>query len=214
MARLENLRDVRYGELLFLYVKDGEAYADVWNTMGFNDCPAGPFDAIDAEAEAAKRGALFCMKNGPRYWTFDALEAGMRETAAVETFGELQMFLAATVSFGDTPPQQLAYVERYVARDNFWEYRAGQPRYYLTRPDGARYVLQAYALYVDPTQTVASLKDLGDRLGLPEGWRFDFEPTPATTLRVGTGADSVAAVLQDELGNTYQLMKDVEELSA
>ena len=203
-ARLENLRNVRYGELLFIKQGENGYFAEVWNTMGFNDCPPELFNAIDGDEVTKEHGALFVFKNGPRFWTFDALEAGMRATAPVKTFGELTMFLAATIDFGDELPSRIDYTERYVSRDNFWEFAAHEPRYYLHALDGTRYLLQAYAHYVDPTQTVESLATLGSRLALPEGWSFVIDADPATTLQLGTGDENIACILQDELGNSYQ----------
>lgn len=212
-ARLDNLRNVRYGEFLFVHSGESGFYADVWNTMGFNDCPPEEFAAVDVDAETKRLGALAGFRNGPRFWTFDALGAGMRETAPVETFGTLQMFLAATVTFGDTPPAAMKYVERYVDRDNYWEFAAHEPRFYLVTPDGARYIMQAYAHYVDPTQNFDTLPKLGDVLDMPEGWSFEVDLDPREALRLGTGPENVAAVLQDELGNTYQRVTHIEEIS-
>lgn len=210
-GRLENLRNVRYGEFLFVHKGPEGFYADVWNTMGFNDCPPAEFAAVDLDAETRRLGALVGFRNGPRFWTFDALGAGMRETAPVETFGSLQMFLAATLEFGDTPPAAMKYIDRYVNRDNYWEFAAHEPRFYLATPEGNRYIMQAYAHYVDATQSFATLPELGSKLELPEGWTFEVDLDPATVLRLGTGPENVAVVLQDELGNTYQRVVHVED---
>jgi hypothetical protein len=212
-ARLDNLRNVRYGEFLFVHQGPEGFYADVWNTMGFNDCPPEQFNAVDVDAETKRLGALAGFRNGPRFWTFDALGAGMRETAPVETFGTLQMFLAATVGFGDTPPASMKYVDRFVQRDNYWEFAAHQPRFYLVTPDGTRYIMQAYAHYVDATQSFDTLPTLGEKLEMPEGWTFEVDLSPAEALRLGTGSENVAVVLQDELGNTYQRVVHVEDIS-
>ena len=212
-VRLENLRNVRYGEFLFVHQGEDGFYADVWNTMGFNDCPPEEFNAVDVDAETKRLGALAGFRNGPRFWTFDALGAGMRETAPVETFGSLQMFLAATVGFGDTPPAAMKYIERFVHRDNYWEFAAHQPRFYLVTPEGARYIMQAYAHYVDPTQSVDTLPQLGNVLAMPEGWTFEVDLDPSDALRLGTGAENVAVVLQDELGNTYQRVVHTEDIN-
>ena len=124
------------------------------------------------------------------------------------------MFLAATIDFGDELPSRIDYTERYVSRDNFWEFAAHEPRYYLHALDGTRYLLQAYAHYVDPTQTVESLATLGSRLALPEGWSFVIDADPATTLQLGTGDENIACILQDELGNSYQRVVHYVELDA
>ena len=213
-ARLTELRNVRYGEILLLKKDDEGFVAEVWNTMGFNDCPPEQFNAINAQKVAEENDAFVAFMNGPRFWTFDALEAGMRATAPTKTFGELTMFLAATVRFGDTPPDRIDYTDRFVHRDNFWEFAAHQPRHYLVTPDGQRCILQAYAHYVDPTQTLDTLHELGGRLNLPEGWTFESDMDPQTTLQLGTGEENVACILQDELGNSYQRMIHFVELEA
>jgi hypothetical protein len=201
--RINGLRGARYGEIL-LASFDGTSFsAEVWNTMGFNDCPPTEFAELDAKAIAAERGALVALKNGPRHWVLDSIEAQIRETAPTTKFGTLEMFLAATVDFGSTPPAPVAYTERRVARDTVFEWAAGTPLHELTSPDGQVYVMQAFALYRDPSQTLDTLDSLVDRLELPDGWTFATHVSDRP-LRLLSGEDGVATVLQDELANTYQ----------
>jgi hypothetical protein len=61
--------------------------------------------------------------------------------------------------------------------------------------------MQSYAQIRDPDLRIGQLPSLGDRLSLPEGWRYrtrrlqhDF------VLR----ANGTATVIQDDLQNTYQ----------
>ncbi|MGD0085205.1 MAG: hypothetical protein ABSD78_18750 [Acidimicrobiales bacterium] len=199
--RIDGLWGVRYGEILLARFDGTSFSAEVWNTMGFNDCPPTEFAELDARAIAAERCALVALKNGPRHWVLDAIEAQMRETAPTTKFGTLEMFLAATVDFGSTPPSPIAYTERSVARDTVFEWAAGTPLYQLTSPDGKVYVMQAIALYVDPSQTLDSLKSLADRLELPDGWTFATHVADRPLRLLST--EGVATVLQDELANTY-----------
>ena len=121
--RLEGLHAL--GEIL-LARYDGTSFsADVWNTMGFNDCPPEEFAELDAAEIAAERGAIVALKNGPRHWVLDAIEASIREHAETTKFGSLEMFLAATVDFGSTPPSPEPYTDRGVARDTVFEWAAG-----------------------------------------------------------------------------------------
>jgi len=94
--RIDGLWGVRYGEILLARFDGTSFSAEVWNTMGFNDCPPTEFAELDARAIAAERGALVALKNGPRHWVLDAIEAQMRVTAPTTKFGTLEMFLAAT----------------------------------------------------------------------------------------------------------------------
>ena len=59
----------------------------------------------------------------------------------------------------------------------------------------------------------STLPKLGDVLEMPEGWSFEVDLDPREALRLGTGPENVAAVLQDELGNTYQRVTHIEEIN-
>ena len=201
--RVEGLRGVRYGEILLVHGDGGSFRADVWNTMGFNDCPPDAFAELDPAAIATEHGALLAIKNGPRHWVLDAIEAQMRASAPTTKFGTLEMFLAATIELGATLPEPGGYVERRVARDTVFEWAAGTPLHELHAADGRVYVMQALSHAVDDTQALETLPGLGARLVLPEGWTFTVR-TQDHALRLLSDVDGVATVLQDELANTYQ----------
>jgi hypothetical protein len=201
--RVEQLRGVRYGEVILVRATDGRITADVYNTMGFNDCPPEEFATLDAAAIAEEHGAALALLNGPRHWALDAIESSLREGADTAKFGPLEMFHAATIDFGSEPPGPGAYVERRVARDTVFEWSAGTPLHELIAPDGRTYVLQALSLAVDPAQTLATLPDLAQRLDLPSGWTFTTHTEPVA-LRLLSDVDGVATVVQDEFQNTYQ----------
>jgi hypothetical protein len=201
--RVDGLRGVRYGEVILVRATDGRITADVYNTMGFNDCPPEEFATLDAAAIAEEHGAVLALLNGPRHWALDAIESNLREGADTAKFGPLEMFHAATIDFGTEPPGPGAYVERRVARDTVFEWSAGTPLHELTDPDGRTYVLQALSLAVDPSQTLGTLPDLAGRLALPSGWTSTTR-TEAGALRLLSDTDGVATVIQDELQNTYQ----------
>lgn len=201
--RVEGLRGMRYGEVLLVRT-DGTTYAaDVWNTMGLNDCPPSAFAELDPVAIASEHGALLALLNGPRLWVLDAIEARIRESAPTAKFGSLEMFLAATIDFGAEPPTPGAYVERRVARDTVFEWSAGTELIGLRSPEGHTYVMQALSHAVDATQAIDGLADLVDRLEMPEDWLFR-STTLEQPLRLLSDEDGVATVLQDELQNTYQ----------
>jgi len=201
--RVVGLRGVRYGEILLVHADGGAYRADFWNTMGLNDCPPADFAALDADEIAAASGALLALKNGPRYWTLDAIEGTGRDEAPTMKFGTLEMWRAATIDFGAELPAPGAYVERRVARDTVFEWFAGTPLHELHAPDGSVYVMQALSHAIDPNQALDSLGGLGTRLAVPSGWSFSNR-TQATALRLLSDGLGVATVVQDELANTYQ----------
>jgi haloalkane dehalogenase len=67
MNRIDGLRGWRYGEVLLVRHEAGSFSAEVWNTMGFNECPQAAWDELDAGEIAAERGATLALMNGPRH---------------------------------------------------------------------------------------------------------------------------------------------------
>lgn len=202
MADPTALRGVRYCEVLLLHQDSSGLVADVWNTMGHSECPQADWEALDAAAIAAERGAMVARLNGPRYWTLDEIDATMQLSAPVTTFGTIEMFLAATVNLGAGTPVQTPYTERGVVRETVFVFHAGTEVYELTDPDGTLYVMQSYAQTLDPTMSAERLPGLGSELQLPEGWTFTVE-TLADELELFS-TDGIATVIQDDFQNTYQ----------
>ncbi|MEU2432910.1 ATP-binding protein [Streptomyces sp. NPDC007861] len=201
------MRGARYGEVLLISPsEDGGLKAAVYNTFGLNDCPLDKWNALDARALAEQFQVPVVFLNGPRFWTID--EVTTYVWGDVEKFDGLEARWAAEVRI---PPEidvtgssaKKCYVETTVARDTEYVLAAGKPVYALVAPGDRTYVLQAYSHTVDDSQTIDSLATLGDRLRLPEGWRFRVG-TPDEDLHVRT-VDKKATVLQDELENTYML---------
>jgi hypothetical protein len=200
---ISDMRGVRYGEVLAVFLKDGRLEAEVYGTQMLNDCPQELWATLDAGAIAAEMGAAFVKLNGPRHWMLDGLGTKVAKIEPVlRDFNGLTMRRIATVDLGDSP-QSLPYTERHVDRGAVFFFDAGAPVHELVRPDGTAYVMQAYCVGVDPSLTEEALPDLGARLALPEGWSYRTRILDEE-LVVDTTA-TVATVLQDELENTYTL---------
>ena len=200
---VSDMRGVRYGEVLAVYVTDGGFRAEVFGTQMLNDCPQELWDTLDPPAIAAELGAVAVKLNGPRYWMLDGLG---QKVAVVEPvlrdFNGLTTRRIATVDLGDQPSNQ-PYVERHVNRGAVFFFDAGSPVYELVDPRGVAYVMQAYCVGVDPSLTEASLPSLGARLALPDGWSYRRRILDEELI-VDTTA-TIATVLQDELENSYTL---------
>ena len=123
--RVEDLRGQRYCEVLLLRAVEGRLNADVWNSFGYNECPEAEWQALDVDTIKADSGALFVLLNGPRFWLMDAIEKQPTGERQVQTFGTLEMFLAATVDLGPIPPNLAPYTERHVARETVFEFADG-----------------------------------------------------------------------------------------
>ncbi len=194
-----DLHDARYCEVLELRGTIPDATVTVWNTIGLNRCPAAKWEAIDAAALAAERGAGLVVLNGPRHFLMDTATARIGRT---ETLGGIEMRKVATIPIRTAADlARNPYVERTIERDNTWTWERGRRVYELLAPDGSNYVMQSYAQILDPGQTIGDLRSLGARLELPRGWAFR---TRRLKRDLTLKADGEATIVQDELQNTYQ----------
>lgn len=200
---IDNMRNVRYGEVLAVFARDNKLEAEVYGTQMINDCPDELWKTLDAAAIASEMSALAVKLNGPRYWVLDGLGTKVAFVEPVmRDFNGLMMRRIATVDLGDKPAT-VPYEERYVNRGAVFFFDAGSVVYELINPQGKAYVMQAYCVGVDPTLNLDNLGDLAARLDLPTGWSFwsrilDAELVVDTT-------DHPATVVQDEFENTYTL---------
>jgi len=200
---ISDMRGVRYGEVLAVFLRDGGLHAEVYGTQMLNDCPQELWETLDAPTIAAEMGAAIVKLNGPRHWVLDGLGAKVAVVDPVfRDFNGLTMRRIATLDLG-TNPAAMPYTERHVNRGAVFFFDAGKTVYELVAPDGKAYVMQAYCIGVDPTLTEDALPGLGARLALPEGWSYRTRVLEEE-LVVDTSA-SLATVVQDELENTYTL---------
>jgi hypothetical protein len=200
---ISDLRGVRYGEVIAVFLRDSGFEAEVYGTQMLNDCPDELWQTLDADAIATELGAVAVKLNGPRHWMIDGL--GQKVAPAepvIRDFNGLTMRRIALIDLGGIPSTS-PYTEVHVNRGAVFFFDAGSPVYELVDPDGLAYVLQAYCIGVDPTITQDSLETLGDRLALPAGWTYRSRILEEE-LVVDT-TETIATVLQDELENSYTL---------
>jgi hypothetical protein len=200
---IDNMRGVRYGEVLAMFLRDTGLEAEVYGTQMLNDCPQEQWQTLDADEIAKEMGAVFAKLNGPRHWLLDGLGTKVAVVEPVfRNFNGITMRRIAVVNLGaDYAPG--SYVERKINRGAVFFWDAGKKVYELVNPDGLAYVMQARCIGVDPTISEESLDTLGDKLSLPAGWSYRVRVL-SEELVVDTTAH-VATVLQDEFENTYTL---------
>ena len=198
----DNLRGERYGEVIVVRGGPFVFTGEVFNTLGLNDCPEPLWKALDPRALKKEFRAAAVVLNGPRYFVMD--RTSLANPGRIATFGGLEARHLANVRItlptilrGRTAP----YTENTVARTSEFLYRRGGRIYELIAPDGTRYVMQTYALIVDPDLTMADLKNLATRLRLPAGWQYR---TRVLDRDLVLRAEGTAHVLQDDLENSYQ----------
>ena len=200
---ISDMRGVRYGEVIAVFLRGSGLEAEVYGTQMLNDCPQDLWETLEADVIAAEMGAVAVKLNGPRHWMIDGLGT---KVAVVEPilrdFNGLTMRRIATIDLGDTPGVS-PYTETHVNRGAVFFFDAGSTVYELVDPDGRAYVMQALCIGVDPTMSEPSLASLGDRLAMPKGWTYRSRVL-AEELIVDT-TETIATVLQDELENSYTL---------
>lgn len=196
------LRDARYCELVAVHLTLDGLRASVFNTLGFDDCPADKWDALTRRELLAQFDTLAVVMNGPRHFIMDGISAtGDTKTGEVITVGGIVMAKRAEVSLSLHQAMGPTYTEQTIDRTTTYRFDAGKPVFQLTAPDGAVYVMQSYAQIVDPALSYADLPGLGAKLKPPAGWSYSTR-TPDTDLLLT--AKGTAIVIQDELKNTYQ----------
>src|ERR1700683_689728 len=83
---IDDVRGVRYGEVIAVFERAGRFEAEVFGPHVLNDCPQELWDSLRHGDLAAELGAMFDKLNGPRHWVIDGigqkvntLEPGRRE---------------------------------------------------------------------------------------------------------------------------------------
>ncbi len=191
----------RYGEVLLVHAGADGPEAAVYNTFPLNDCPAQLWDALDAHAIATENGAMAVLLNGPRYWLMSRIDKPVAGAQPRKTFGGIDMLQQAVVALSSNNPQP--YSVNTVDRRAVFTFAAGRPVFELVDTNGRRWVMQTYSQVVDKNLTLDDLPNLGSRLTLPDGWRYEMR-TLTSPLTVDTSTRQ-AHVLQDELTNSYSL---------
>jgi hypothetical protein len=200
---IDDMRGVRYGEVLPVFLREDGLHAEVYGTQMLNDCPQHLWEKLDAAAIAKELGAVFVKLNGPRKWVLDGLGTKVAHVEPVlRDFGGIMFRRIATIHLGDKPAGG-PYTENRVNRGAVFFFDAGKPVYELVNPDGKAYVMQALCMGVDASMSEESLPSLGSRLALPTGWTYRTRVLDRE-LVVDTTA-SLATVLQDEFENSYTL---------
>jgi hypothetical protein len=208
MTRFENLRAMRYCEV-FLIAGDAitkDLKAVFYNTTDLNNqanprdtCPADMWAKVDKEALKKQYEVLGVFKNGPRGWANDWIDLPV---GTQRDFNGLQAKWYGVVqlpkNFGKG---SVAYIPTTVARKSKMGFVKGQPVFMLISPDGMPWVMQAYSNIVDPSLTYEQLTDLGSKLKLAPGWKFQAKVLEQDlTIQAVNG---LARIVQDDLENTY-----------
>jgi hypothetical protein len=215
VMRFDDLRDMRYAEV-FLIGGNGitkDLQAAFYNSTGRNNsadprntCPAALWAKVDPEKLKEEYDVLGVFKNGPRHWVMDWIEIPVGAERNFDGFnarwfGQVQLPKGVNLhEKGST-----GYHPTTVARKSQMGFNAGQPVFILEDPEGRPWVMQAYGLIDDPSLTYEILMTLDQKLkNMPVGWKYRVQVIDQD-LVIHADSTGTAYIVQDELGNTYDL---------
>jgi hypothetical protein len=212
LKRFDDIRANRYTEVFLI---GGNAItkhlkANVYNTYGLNgtertgdSSPDAMLAKLDVSDLKKRYHVIATFVNGPRLWTLDWIEV---PSGVQHDFNGLK---AAWVGKVDLSGMNLkkkggtAYQPTTIERKTQFGFLAGRPVFILDDPDGKPWVMKSAGLIVDPSQKFDQLQDLSSRLKPATGWKFRVQKLEQDLiLKPESG---VAGIVQDELGNTYDL---------
>jgi hypothetical protein len=208
VMRFDGLRAMRYCEVFLIggdaITKDLDA--NFYNTTDLNNaanprdtCPTAMWAKVDTEALKKQYDVLGVFKNGPRGWANDWIEL---PTGVERSFDGLRARWMGNVALPkDFGKGSVAYIPVTVSRKSKMGFSKGQPVFMLMSPDGMPWVMQAYSNIVDPNLTYADLQNLGSKLKLAPGWKYQVKVIDRD-LEIHA-IDGKARIVQDELENTY-----------
>lgn len=199
-----SLHGTRYCEVLVANLSGDTVHVDVYNTEGLNDCPSDAWSALDANALASQLGATKVFLNGPRWWMLSGFTRAALLDPTVVTFGTIEMRKAGGIDLPVAQAMMLVqpYAIHTIHRETTALFAAGVPVFELVDDAGHVYEMQSYTTMIQPISE-ADLPGLASKLTLPAGWTYRTR-TPSADLLVDA-VDDQATVVQDDLGNTYQL---------
>lgn len=198
------LRGERYCEIFLAYKENANPSIAVYNTIGLNSCPDNLWKNLDVEQIKQSNQAFFVHLNGPRYWVIDGIQNSSLINTTIKDFNGLTMREAGILKLNWRAflfNSQKPYRTHEVTRNTTWVYQAGKPIYEIITNQGNAFVMQSYSIQKIP-QTQNDLLNLGKKLKLPKGWRF--QSRILTKNAYLTPINQKATVIQDDFLNTYQ----------
>lgn len=194
------MRGVEYYEYFLVYRNYANFKGAVYNNIRTKPIPLADWEASDPAGLAKEFGAFKVLKNGPRFWTLDAI-AGYQIGERRNFNGyDLDLMGVLDLSLKDLFNRE-NYKERRIERYTDFYFNQGSKIFLLVSDTGAEYFMQSASREVDPEMDLKRLETLGQDLDLPQGWTYKVVTLEAD-LVIETRGDGY--VIQDDFLNTYQ----------
>jgi hypothetical protein len=199
----DNARGTVWCEILPFVGTPPNVVAHIYTSTAVDNCTEERSAALDMTKLAADMGVSKAAINPGRYWVFDRITAFT--AGEIVDFNGIKAQWAATMT-----PQDVAgilgtkpFTPGRIVRNTEWFYMKGKPAYLLRTPEGKVWVLQVFTKQKDPTMSLETLDQLGSKLELPEGWKFERKILDKDLSLQPRWADGSAYIMRDNLGNTY-----------
>jgi len=204
-----DIRNYAYCEIVPFLGKPPKLVAQVYNTSALGDyCPLDKMKAIDATKLAEELGADSVYLNpapqsASRYWVMDELwDYNTGET--VDFHGVKATW---TASMSPTLMKTMAagsYTPGEINRESKYIYSEGGKVFLLRGPEGKTWVMQSYTTEVDKHLTLVKLPQLGSKLKLPNGYKFEVVTLTKDLTIDPRRANGVVHIIRDDLHNAYE----------
>ena len=202
-AVFKNCRDTYFGGAAVIVGKGKNARSHMHATAGIQDVTATTTDKIDPERLQRELEVDRVAVNRGRIWTFDE---GETQGGYIIDFHGVKMTWVGEMIAEDVidhfhgPP----YVPALIYRLTRWTYYAGKKVHLLREPNGPTWVMQEYCRDVDKTLTIDNLDELGSKLKIPVGWKYETKLLSRDLVLDTTKCDGWASIIRDDLHCTYQ----------
>ena len=167
------------------------------------------FLALDPEKLKQEYGGDGVRFNGPRRFLVNRLSALAFDGGKKAMLGPIPMYLYGTFVVPDFDAfmtgTQAPYRETVSKRNSTFHYAAGEEVYELVSPEGAVFTMFSASLRVDPNNTIDRLPTLGERLSLPDGWKYRVRTLEKEMVLGATyDSDPPNTIVLDQFENNYQ----------
>ena len=185
-----------------------------YNSLGLtfdvpNEAMDARFRALDPKKLQQEYGGDGVRFNGPRRFLVNRYSATAFENGKKYMMGPIPMYVYGTVVVPDFDAflagKQVPYREMVSKRSTTFYYDAGEEVYELVTPEGAVFTMFSASLKVDPNNSIDKLPSLGERLSLPQGWKFRVRKLEKELVQKATyDSDPPNTIVLDQFENNYQ----------
>lgn len=176
--------------------------AHVYTAAALDELTPDSHKQIDPVRQARELEVDMCAVNGGRIWLMD--EQSVQGGDVVDIDGVKLMYGGEMTGAEMIAQMKNAYYPSLIYRNSNWIWHAGTTVHLLREPNGTVWVMQEYTRDVDPTLKLDNLHEIGSKIKPPEGWTFETKVLDKELSLDTSRCDGWAAIIRDELHNTYQ----------